>query len=54
MLVLLPLWSTPCGTISKGRTKSEEYQKAQWSKYGPNESEFKMSARLPRRRERSK
>jgi len=52
--VLLPIWSTPYETVSKGRTKSEEYQKAQWLKYGVNESELKMSGRLPRRRERSK
>jgi len=52
--VLLPIWSTPYETVSKGRTKSEEYQKAQWLKYGVNESVLKMSGRLPRRRERSK
>lgn len=54
MLVLLPLWSTPYGTVSKGRTKTEEYEKAQRSKYGVNESELKMSTRLPKRKERSK
>lgn len=37
MFIGLPFSSTSYGTVSKGRVKTEQYQRAQWLKYEGSE-----------------